>query len=57
VEGDAGGIPGEEAEPQLAADHEVVLGLVAEADVVERVAQDASAGPALPIDVEDAYTS
>src|SRR4029077_17244837 len=48
VEGDAGGIPGEEAEPQLAPDHEVVLGLVAEADVVERVAQPTGEVLALP---------
>src|ERR1700730_18690802 len=39
MEGDASRVPGQEPEPQLAADHQVMLGLRAKADVVERIAE------------------
>src|ERR1700736_1688094 len=49
MKGNASRVPGQQPEPQLAADHQIMLGLVAETDIVERVAQPAGEVRALPI--------
>jgi hypothetical protein len=49
VKGDASRVPGQQPEPQSAADHQVMLGLRAKADVVEGIAQPAREVCSLPI--------